>query len=157
MPGGRLIIICGLPGSGKTTLARQLAEQPDVVRYSPDEWMDDLALDLYDEPRRAAIETLQWQQAQHVLTLGGTAVIEWGTWARSERDTLRQGARALGAAAELVFLDAPADELFRRIALRDAETPPITRDMVDSWLEALERPTAEELSLFDPPEGPTPA
>ena len=43
---GRLIIICGLPGAGKTTLARQLEAQLGTVRYAPDEWLQVLTLDL---------------------------------------------------------------------------------------------------------------
>jgi predicted kinase len=44
MDSGRLIIVCGLPGAGKTTLAKSLESQPRTVRLSPDEWMD--ALDI---------------------------------------------------------------------------------------------------------------
>ena len=40
---GRLIIVCGLPGSGKTTLAKALESSLVAVRFSPDEWMDALA------------------------------------------------------------------------------------------------------------------
>jgi len=38
---GTLIVICGLPYSGKTTLARIEAERP-AVRLSPDEWIERL-------------------------------------------------------------------------------------------------------------------
>ena len=55
----RLIIVCGLPGAGKTTHAKALASGLGAVRFSPDEWMDALAIDLYDEERRARIEALQ--------------------------------------------------------------------------------------------------
>jgi predicted kinase len=138
---GRLIIVCGLPGSGKTTVATALAAHHDAVRYSPDVW---------DDIRRAGIETLQWQQARHILALGGTAIIEWGTWGRAERDTLREGARALGATVELHFLDAPVPVLFDRIAARNSENPPITLEMLECWSAAFERPTSEELALYDP-------
>jgi len=99
--GSRLIIECGLPGSGKTTHAKLLEGKLRAIRFSPDEWMNILVVDLYDEGMRAKIEALQWKLAQGLLTLGLTVIIEWGTWGRSERDTLRTGARALGAAVEL--------------------------------------------------------
>lgn len=82
-------MVCGLPGSGKTTRAKLLEAGLRAIRFSPDEWMGALSLDIYDEGKRETIEALQWKFAQRLLTLGVTVIIEWGTWARSERDTLR--------------------------------------------------------------------
>ena len=84
-----LIIVCGLPGSGKTTHAKQVEAKLGAVRFSPDEWMNALEIDLYDSQMREQIEALQWTFAQHLLKLGQTVIIEWGTWARAERDALR--------------------------------------------------------------------
>src|SRR5581483_1333517 len=108
----RLIIVCGLPGSGKTTRAKELQQNLRAVRFCPDEWMNVMDIDVWDGEARERIEKLQWKLAQELLTLGHNVVIEWGTWARSERDALRIGARALGAAVELHFLDAPIEVLF---------------------------------------------
>jgi predicted kinase len=69
MNSGRLIIVCGLPGAGKTTLAKSLESRLRAVRLSPDEWMDTLDINLWDEPRRAKIEELQWTLAQQLLKL----------------------------------------------------------------------------------------
>ena len=152
--GPRLIIVCGLPGSGKTTLARALESRLRAVRFSPDEWLDALSLDLYDEDRRGKIEALQWKLAQDLLALGLIVIIEWGTWGRSERDALRLGARALGAAVELHYLSAPLDVLFDRIQRRGMENPPIERDALSRWSEIFQAPTPEEMALFDAPLGP---
>ncbi len=149
--GRRLIIVCGLPGSGKTTLAKELEGRLRAIRFSPDEWMDALSLDVYDEERRGKIEALQWKFGQELLALGLTVIIEWGTWGRSERDTLRLGARALGAAVELHYLAAPADVLFDRIERRRLENPPIERDSLFRWSEMFQVPTPEEMALFDKP------
>jgi predicted kinase len=149
--GPRLIVVCGLPGSGKTTLAKRMEKQLSAIRFCPDEWMDALSIDLYDENRRGKIEALQWNLAQELLRHGQIVIIEWGTWARTERDTLRTGARSLGAAVELHHLTASADVLFERVQRRGLESPPITRDMVSRWFEMFEAPTPEETALFDAP------
>ena len=146
-----MILICGLPGSGKTTLAKALESKLGAVRFSPDEWMDALSLDIYDEDRRAKIEALQWKFAQELLTHGLTVIIEWGTWGRSERDALREGARALGAAVELRYLSAPEEVLFERIRRRGMERPPIEREAMSRWAEIFQAPTPEEMALFDEP------
>lgn len=145
----RLMIVCGLPGSGKTTCARKLEERSGGVRFSPDEWMAALSLDLWDEARRAQIEALQWKLAQTLLALGATVILEWGTWGRSERDALRAGARALSAAVELHYVSAPTDVLFERVRDRQRENPPITREDLLRWSEIFEEPTPEEAGLFD--------
>ena len=149
--GPRLIIMCGLPGSGKTTRAQALETRLRAVRFSPDEWLEALSLDLNDEERRGRVEALQWKFAQELLALGVVVIIEWGTWGRSERDALRLGARALGAAVELHYLDAPLDVLFERIQRRGLEHPPIERDALSRWLEVFQAPTPEEMALFDEP------
>jgi len=150
--GPRLIIVCGLPGSGKTTLAKALEGRLRAVRFSPDEWLDALSINLHCEETREKIEALQWKFAQNLLSLGVNVIVEWGAWARSERDTLRCGARALGAAVELHYLSAPVDVLFDRLQRRGRENPPIQRDAVLRWFEILQVPAPEEMALFDEPQ-----
>ena len=103
----RLVLLCGLPASGKTTLARQLAASYGAVRLNPDEWESALDVDPFDEVFQDKLEAEFWELTQRLLVLGTSVVLEWGFWARSERDEKREAARTLGAAVELRFLDAP--------------------------------------------------
>jgi predicted kinase len=148
--------VCGLPGSGKTSHAMQVEQRMHAVRFCADEWMADLGINLWDSEARQRIELVQWKIAQQILSLGGNVVIEWGTWARSERDSLRIGARNLGAAVELHFLDAPPDVLFDRIRRRNAETPAIAFKGIKEWAQMFEGPSSDEISLFDEPQAPNP-
>jgi predicted kinase len=147
--GARLIVVCGLPGSGKTTHAKQLQARLRAIRLCPDEWMDALLLDIWDDRQREKIESLQWQFGQQLLILGFTVIIEWGTWGRSERDALRLRARELGASVELHYLSAPVEVLLDRVQRRGMENPPIKREQLLQWATAFQAPTAEEQSLFD--------
>jgi predicted kinase len=154
---GRAILLCGLPGSGKTTVSRRLADELGAMRMCPDEWMHALEVDLWDQPARGRIEALQWTIAHRLVALGGTVIVEWGLWTRGERDTLREQVHAIGGEVELRYLDVPVDELWRRIAARNARPGPawavIDRPSLLAWSAAFEAPTPEELALFDPPSG----
>lgn len=46
--GPRLVIVCGLPGAGRTALTRKMRRQLGAVRFCPDEWMEELAINLWD-------------------------------------------------------------------------------------------------------------
>ena len=122
---------------------------------SPDEWMEVLGVDFFDEGARGRIERLQWQLARRLLELGLIVVIEWGTWGRDERDALREGARALGAGVELHFLDEPLEVLWDRVRERDMERrlgrrPLIRADLI-TYADKFQRPDPRELALYDPP------
>lgn len=153
MAEARLILICGLPGSGKTTLAKQLAREMPAVRLCPDEWKHDLDIDYYDEQMRIRLEQRLWGMGQELLALGQSVILENGFWAREERDELRLGGRALGARVELHYLEVPVDELWRRLEIRNElalpGTAPIKRQDLEKWAQQLEAPDAAEFALFD--------
>ena len=148
------MIVCGLPGAGKTTLARTLEQELGAVRLSADEWMVELGIDLFATQERALVERLQRAVAERLLTLGQRVVIEWGTWSRAERDDLRERARALGAAVELRVLDTPVPVLWERVQRRGWEqrfgSRALTRAELESYAAVFERPGDDELALYDP-------
>src|ERR1700732_2638349 len=98
--------------------------------------MEALEIGLGESEVRERIEKLQWRLAQEMLALDHNVVIEWGTWARSERDALRTGARALGAAVELHYVSAPVEVLFERLQRRGKEDPPIRLEQLQLWAHA---------------------
>ncbi len=150
-----LYMLCGLPGAGKTTMARQMEKEKRILRLCPDEWIERLfgTRDHIDNPkladkRRAHIEALQWDMAACVLTLGVDVVLENGFWSRSERQMYRQRAEALGAKVEVIFLNVSRAALLTRINRRNNEPGAfVTSEKdLDKWLAVFEPPTADELS-----------
>jgi len=100
----RLVLICGLPASGKSTLARQLAPKIPAIRLDKDGWATQLGADLWDDEFRVRLEHQLWVLTQDLLAQGQSVILEWGHWARVERDEKRLGARALGVGVELRYL-----------------------------------------------------
>jgi predicted kinase len=140
-----------LPGSGKTTLAKALEGRLRAVRFSPDEWMDALSLNLWDDERRAKIEALQWPFDQELLALGLTVIIEWGTWGRASGTPCGSGLELLALPSSCTIAPHPPDVLFDRIQHRGLEKPPIDQEALPRWFGIFQAPTPEEMALFDEP------
>lgn len=149
---------CGLPGSGKTTLARQIERDAPAVRLTGDEWLQEIFPDMTTAeaetgPFRARIEHLQWQTAIRILELGCDVVLDWGVWSRRERDRFRAAAQQLGARVVLALRDPPIEELWARVSQRNATRPfgafLMTKEDLIRWSSLFERPTDDELVLFD--------
>jgi predicted kinase len=150
----RLILTCGLPGAGKTALARQLAADRSAVCLTKDEWLWALGATPWDAPIQEKVESELWRLAQEILRLGLSVDLDFGLWERIERDEMRSAARRLGVGVELHYLDVPTDELWRRIESRNSQPPwdgyPIRRSDLEGWLRAFQAPDTAELALFDP-------
>ena len=110
----RLVLICGLPASGKTTLGRELARRIPAIRLNKDQWTTQLGHDVWDDEFRLRVEAQLWALTRELLAQGQSVILEWGHWARVERDEKRLGARSLGVGVELHYLDAPLEELYQR-------------------------------------------
>ncbi|WP_210187018.1 AAA family ATPase [Kaistia soli] len=142
-------LICGLPGSGKTTLARQLEEDGAGVRLSPDDWILALGFAIDDEEARTRVEDLQWTLAQRILAGGSSVILENGFWTREERSAYRSTALQLGAETRLHFLDVPLHELTRRLAIRNRDLPKAAQvdpGHLEAWSRLFERPDGNELA-----------
>ena len=144
-----LFLLVGLPGSGKTTLARQIEGDRGALVLSADDWMSRIVRDGWDAERRVAVQAVQFEIALKVLRIGGDVVLDFGLFHRRERDHYRGAATAVGAETKTIYLEVPRDELLRRLAARNAHLPPLTfvvdEAHLDNCIGWLEPPTADEL------------
>ena len=148
-----LHLMVGLPCSGKTTLAQKLESERSALRLTPDEWQVRLFGQDAEEPehdaRHTLIEIMLWNIASRALVLGTNVILDFGFWAREEREDFRLRAKQLGASSEVHFLDVPENELMRRLAVRNSqhsqESFQIPEDMMKPWITFFQRPTPDEL------------
>ena len=149
-----LHLMVGLPCSGKTTLARRLELERSALRLTPDEWQLRLFGQDAEEPehnaRHGRIEALLWDLASRALGLGTNVILDFGFWAREEREDFRARAKQLGASSEVHFLDVPEEELLRRLAVRNSQLSQetsfkIPAEMMKPWIAFFQRPTPDEL------------
>lgn len=156
-----LYLTCGLPGSGKTSLAKVVEREASALRLTGDDWMHKLypgisTPDAETGPCRGRVESLQWEIALRAIRLDCNVVVDWGVWSRAERDACRKEIRCIGARIVLCFLDAPIEELWQRISRRNAALPVGTFDISRSdllrWSKLFEPPTIDEMRLYDPPD-----
>ena len=143
------ILMVGLPGAGKTVRARELEEQRQALRLTPDEWM----IPLFGEPdaggRRDVLEGRLLWTALQVAGRGLDVVVDFGLWGRDERSALRWLFAAVGADCRIEFLDLDFETQLVRIRERFARTPEQTFEMsvedLQNWRESFETPTDDEL------------
>ena len=148
-----LFLLCGLPGSGKTSLARKIERDHNALRLCPDEWLAPLfGTELPQEQLDAAripVETVQWTVAADALRLGINVVLENGFWAKAEREEFRRRAETLGADVRLFYLEVSRVELWERLSRRNAALPPhtfrVTKAQLEEWWRVFEPPEPNEL------------
>ena len=126
MAAGRVHLLYGLVGSGKTTLARALCADGRAVRFSLDEWMirlyPGLSFDTAEYGRRTEIvKDLIWSVAEQVLRSGADVVLDWNSWSRARRAWAVQRAAAIGAEVILHHLDASAEQATARVQARSCD------------------------------------
>ena len=151
----------GLPGSGKSYRARELAAEQGGLQLSPDAWM----LSIFGQHdrhqtrpggKRWLLEGRLVALSMDALRLGVSVVLDFGLWSRDERSALRWLARSVGASCKVVYLPVERDVQWDRIETRRRNSPeqsfPMAEEELDGWKASFEVPDEWELSdSFLPP------
>jgi predicted kinase len=157
-----LHLTVGLPGVGKTTLARELERASGALRLTPDEWMAPLfGLRWADfGGKRDVLEGRLIWVGHQVLRAGVCVILDFGCWSREERYALHAIAHVAGADFKLHYLVLPEEERRKRATARWREAPEETFEMTHEDHERFSGlftpPTTEELQGCSLPPPPIP-
>lgn len=161
---GVLVILCGLPFSGKTTVARSLAERSGCAVVSLDEINEErgvghggqgLGDDVWAETQRIAIERVEslMREGRERIVVDDTCCL------RFLRDEYRRAAERHGYEHGVVFLDVSERVLRERLreAARSGERPTMTDDVFEGCLARFERPEEDEACIVISPDDDAPS
>jgi predicted kinase len=155
-----VVLMCGLPGAGKTTYALELVRQ-GYARLSIDEvvWQriggQDAGVAL--EPARydGLKEQVRLEQRSELVELmraGRNTVVDYSFWSRAARDDYKALVESHGCRWELVHLKADRAVLERRLAVRNGESGAnavtVDRELLGRYLAHFEEPHGEGESVL---------
>ncbi|XQQ06637.1 MAG: AAA family ATPase [Leptolyngbya sp. IPPAS B-1204] len=155
-----LYLMCGLPCSGKTTFASQLAKEKNALVFS----LDKLVLSFFPEEDNFETHRKYVQRVQDaffpivsdLLWHGCSIVMDFPAHTRNERDQLRQLAIQAKVKTQLYYLQADLETIAQRIQQRNAalkdgeyyipgwlftmiieklEPPDVSENAIEVWLD----------------------
>jgi predicted kinase len=148
-----LTLFCGLPGSGKTTLAKELESAGRGIRICTDDWQAELGVDHSDGEFHERLQARLYRHALELLRHGQDVILEDGLWMRAERAEKLADAELAGARTEMHVFDLSLDEVWRRLQGRNQGRAhgavSITRAELDAYGLLFQLPDDSELRLFD--------
>ncbi|MGW3458294.1 AAA family ATPase [Streptomyces olivaceoviridis] len=151
-PAPRAILMAGLQGSGKTTLARAL-EEAGFRRLCPDEEMfrryghygRDFPRGQFKVREAPVLKDIALE-LQELLAAGHDVVLDHGLWTHEERAHWAATAMEAGGAPVLIYLPVPHEVRWSRIRLRNKQS------LVDgSSIEFSEEDLLRHAGRFSPP------
>jgi gluconokinase len=141
-----MLVVMGVSGSGKTTVARRLAQSLGYAFLDGDDLHSaasvakmSAGVPLEDADRAPWLDAIAaWMRRE--LAAGHSGVVACSALKRVYRERLRQ----VGPAVRFVYLDVERDELARRMRAREHFMPPA---LLGSQLATLEAPDPDEPAL----------
>ena len=141
-------MLCGLPCSGKSTLAKKIETEMKTFTLSLDEWM--VAIfgsnhsDMIGVQYAPKVMLLMNNLRTRLLEYGVDVIIDDGFTTRASRDVMRKMAMELGVNYKLYFLSCTEEMLLQRLQRRNA-------NLKDGEVFIPEHKFKKFLEIFEPP------
>lgn len=146
-----VVYLYGLPGSGKTFVARQLADSLGMAHLSSER----IRFELFDEPQHDKAEhqlvgNLMNFMTEQFLDAGVSVVYDMSVSRLADRRALRDLARRRGAKELMVWIQIDPDTAFSRAKNRDRRkaddhyATEMTEKLFEQYMRAMQNPQNED-------------
>ncbi len=136
-----LILLYGFPGSGKTFVARQLADELHAAHVQADRFRFELFEEpRYDKQENQIVNHLAEYMTEEFLNAGVSVIYDVTAGRLGERRLMRDMARKAKAQSVLVWLQIDLESAFERVAKRDR------RKTDDKYAVNMDRTTFDDVT-----------
>lgn len=119
----KIIVMCGLVGSGKSTRAKELAEELHAEIFSSDELRQELFGSVNDQTHNQAVFVELHKRAKECLKSGKSAILDSTNINYKKRMAFLQELKNIPCEKICVLVATPYEECLRRNAARDRKVP----------------------------------
>jgi predicted kinase len=147
-------LLCGLPGSGKTTYAKNIVNEQGALSLSIDDEMinrygvagRDYPIEKRNEYKASVMKIIKSEIVKNIKN-GQSVVLDFAVWKKRDREYFRNLVESNGAEMQLIYLKASRALLLERLNSR-AEIEKgknfiITPDLLDERIAIFEEPNNE--------------
>jgi len=145
-----VIYMYGLPGSGKTFVARQLAESLGMAHISSDRLRFELFDEpLYDKTEHMVLTNLMNYMTELFIDAGQSVIYDLSASRISDRKMLRSLAKKKGAKELMVWIQIDADSAYARSISRDKRKADdkfsnnLTKPQFELFMKGMQNPVQE--------------
>jgi len=138
-----LYLICGLPGSGKTTFSKKLQHEISGIVLSIDEWLikkygHDFPPEKFDEYYTYTRNLID-VEAEKLIKNGKNVILDFGFWKQQERDKYRAKGKEWGSNIVVYYLDSDSNTLLNRLSERNKNRPADALEVTNVMLKVFRR------------------
>lgn len=146
-----IFLLCGLPGSGKTTYAKELSEKEHLVRLTLDEELfkrfgKEFPSDKYSEYEIQTKQELLVILEQKIKQ-NESVILDYGFWKKEDRNRYKQLIENYGAEYKLIYLKQNHEVLIDRINKRNefnsTDNHIISEELLEKFKSQFEEPKNE--------------